>query len=80
MPSLVGAVATNVVLWALAYIGLSRRFSSPFVYFYGLAAVSAIGAAILSDSFSLPDGDYIFVVVAPLVLTVVVTVRSAVRR
>jgi len=80
MPSLVAAAAANVVMWAVTYTVLSRRIStSPFTYFYGLAVMSAIGAAVLSDSFSLPDGDYIYVVVVPLVLTVVITVRSAMR-
>lgn len=80
MPSLAAAMAVNLLVWTVAYAALSCRTSSPFIYLYGLAAVSAIGAAALSDSFSLPNGDFAYVVVAPLVLTVVVTVRSAMSR
>lgn len=80
MPSLVGSVTVNLLVWGLTYIALSRRTVSPFIHFYGLAAVSAIGAAVVSDSFSLPVKDYVLVVAAPMVLTIVVTLRSAMRQ
>jgi hypothetical protein len=71
------AALTNVILWGVAYLALSRRTSSSTVHFWVLAPVSAIGAAIMTSIFALPEPDYLVVVAAPLALTVVVVGRHA---
>ncbi len=76
---LAAAIIINCLVWIGAF-AIARRFSSPTVYFYGLAAVSTITAGIVANAFSLPDWNYLVVVALPLVATAVVTVRSALRQ
>jgi len=42
--------------------------------------VSSVGAAIVTNSFSLPESDYLVVIAIPAALTAVVTIRSAMQQ
>jgi hypothetical protein len=80
MASLAAAVVTNLIIWGVAYVGLSRRAASPVILWWLLAAISGIGAAMVTSSLSLPEADYLVVVAAPLALTALVTIWTAMRQ
>jgi hypothetical protein len=67
----------NLVLTGAIYGVLSRRVSSPVAYFLILAAVSTIGAAVLTDNMGSSENKYPFVVALPLCVTALVTVKYA---
>ena len=73
-----GLVATALA-WLAAYHLLSEATDSAYVLWPVLALVSVVAAGISTAAFGLADRGFLVLAALPLALTVVVTVRTAVR-